>query len=129
MCGASSSQKDIAQQQQQNFSTLSNQAGQVFGSSSQVFKDLTSSFEPVLAAGKDQAGYSAAELSNLQSQAVTQGGIATRNAQQAAGERASAAGGGTTILPNGATMGMAQARSTSARRSPVLCVTQCHTIG
>ena len=63
-------------------------------------------FRTVVAAGPGQSGFTAPELANLQSQAVTQGGIATRNAQQAAGERAAAAGGGTTILPNGATLGM-----------------------
>ena len=78
----------------------------VFGNSSQIFKDLSSSFAPVVAAGPGQGGFTAPELANLQSQAVTQGGIATRNAQQAAGERAAAAGGGTTVLPNGATLGM-----------------------
>ena len=105
-CGASSSQQQIAQQQQQNFQTLQNQSGQIFGNSSQIFKDLNSSFAPIVAAGPGQSGFTAPELANLQSQAVTQGGIATRNAQQAAGERAAAAGGGTTILPNGATLGM-----------------------
>lgn len=104
-CGADSDQKQISQQQQQNFQTLNNQAGQVFGAGSQVFKDLTSSFEPVLAAGEDQSGFSAAQLANLKSQAITNTGVATRNAQQAAGERGSAQGGGTTILPNGAQMG------------------------
>lgn len=101
MCGASSEQKDILQQQQQNFQTLSNQAGQIFGNSSQIFKDLTSSFEPVLAAGADQEGFSAQEKSALQSQAITQSGQAYRNAQQAAGERAAAAGDGNALLPSG----------------------------
>jgi len=105
-CGASSSQKQISQEQQQNFQTLAGQAQQVFGGSSQVFNDLTSSFAPIVAAGPGQSGFTAGELANLQSQAVTQGGIATRNVQQAAGERASAAGGGTTVLPSGATLGM-----------------------
>jgi hypothetical protein len=105
-CGASSSQKEIAGQQQQNFQQLAANAQQVFGSSSQIFNDLTSSFAPIVAAGPGQSGFTAPELANLQSQAVTQGGIATRNAQQAAGERASAAGGGTSVLPNGATLGM-----------------------
>jgi hypothetical protein len=106
MCGASSSQNEIAQQQQQNFQTLQNQAGQVFGQSSQIFNQLNSAFSPILAAGPGQPGYTPAELSNLQSQAVTQGGIATRNAEQAAGERSAAQGGGTAVLPSGATLDM-----------------------
>jgi len=103
LCGASSSQKQIEQQQQQNFSTLSNQAQQVFGDSSQIFKDLTSSFAPIVAAGPGQSGYTAPELAALQSQAVTQTGQAYRNAAQAAGERSAAAGGGNALLPSGTT--------------------------
>jgi hypothetical protein len=106
MCGASSSEKNIGNEQTQNFQTLQNEAGQVFGQSSQIFNQLNSAFSPILAAGPGQPGYTPAELSNLQSQAVTQGGIATRNAEQAAGERSAAQGGGTAVLPSGATLGM-----------------------
>ncbi len=106
MCGASAQQTQIAAEQQANFNQMSNQAAAVFGDTSQVFKELQSSFAPILAAGPGQGGFTAPELANLQSQAVTQGGIATRNAEQAAGERAAAAGGGTTVLPSGAQLGM-----------------------
>src|SRR5579863_778258 len=83
-CGASQSQKQISQAQQQNYNTLMNQAGQVFNQSSQVFNDLQSSFAPIVAAGPGQSGYTPAELANLKSSAITNTGIATRNAQQAA---------------------------------------------
>jgi hypothetical protein len=104
-CGASASQKQISQQQQDNLNTMSQEASQAFGQSSQVFQQLSSAFSPVLAAGPGQSGFTPAELANLKSQAITNTGVATRNAQQAAGERGSAQGGGTTILPNGAQMG------------------------
>jgi hypothetical protein len=103
MCGASSLQKNIGQEQQQNFQQLSNNAQQIFGNSSQIFKDLSSAFEPILAAGPGQSGFGAAELSNLQSRAITESGQAYRNAAQAAGERSAAAGGGNTLLPSGIT--------------------------
>jgi hypothetical protein len=105
MCGASSSEKQISQQQQDNLNTMSNEASQAFGQSSQVFQQLSSAFSPVLAAGPGQSGFTPAELANLKSQAITNTGVATRNAQQAAGERGAAQGGGTTILPSGAQMG------------------------
>ena len=108
MCGASSQQKDIANQQQQNFQQLAGNAQQVFGDSSQIFKDLTSSFAPIVAAGPGQSGYTPAELAALRSSAVTNTGNAYRNASAAAGERGAASGGGTTVLPNGATMGQQQ---------------------
>jgi hypothetical protein len=110
MCGASSDEKNafntektINTQQYNNFKNLSNQAASIFGDSSQIFKDLTSSFEPILAAGPGQNGFTASELSNLQSQAVTQSGQAYRNAAQAAGERSAASGGGNALLPSGTT--------------------------
>jgi hypothetical protein len=105
MCGASSSQKSISQEQQTNYNTLMDQAGQVFNSSSKVFNDLQSSFSPIVAAGPGQSGFTPAELANLRSSAITNTGVATRNAQQAAGERAAAQGGGTTVLPSGAILG------------------------
>jgi hypothetical protein len=104
-CGASASQNSISQEQQTNYNTLMNQAGQVFNNSSQVFNDLQSSFAPIVAAGPGQPGYTPAELANLKSQAITNTGVATRNAEQAAGERSAAQGGGTTTLPSGAQLG------------------------
>lgn len=104
-CGASVQQQQIAAEQQANFNQMTQQAAAVFGDTSKVFGELQSSFAPILAAGPGQQGFTAPELASMRSQAVTQGGIATRNAQQAAGERAAAAGGGTTVLPSGAAMG------------------------
>ena len=102
-CGASSDQKQIAQEQKQNFQMMSDQAQTVFGSSSKIFGDLTSAFEPILAAGPDQSGYSAQELSALRSSAITNTGNAYRNAATAAGERIAASGGGNAVLPSGTT--------------------------
>lgn len=102
-CGASQSEKSIASQQQQNFQQFSNEAGQVFGNSSQIFKDLTSSFEPVLAAGPGQSGFTPQELAALNSQAITTSGAQYRNAATAAGERIAASGGGNAVLPSGTT--------------------------
>ncbi len=108
MCGPSrdeknafNTQKDVMAGQAANFKSLSDQAQQIFGSSSQIFKDLTSAFEPILAAGPGQEGYTAAQKANLNSQAITQTGQQYRNAAAAAGERAAAAGGGNALLPSG----------------------------
>ena len=101
MCGASSSENNIAKEQQQNFQTMAGEASQVFGNSSQIFNDLTSAFQPVLNAGPGQSGYPPAELAGLRSQAITNSGTQYRNAAQAAGERSDAAGGGNVLLPSG----------------------------
>lgn len=93
-CGASSAQT-AAQTSQASFANQTQQqAQQVFGNDSSVFNDLTNTFAPTLAAGPNQQGYSAAQLSNLNSQAITDTGQAYKNAKYAVGESEAAQGGG-----------------------------------
>ena len=80
---------------------LTSQAQSIFGDSSQIFNQLTSSFSPILAAGPGQEGYTAAQKAGLESAAITTTGQAYKSAQQAAGERIAAAGGGNVVLPSG----------------------------
>ena len=103
-CGASSQEKNIASEQNQNFQNLTSQAQSIFGSDSQIFNQLNSAFSPILAAGPGQSGFTPAQLATMNSQAITQTGQQFRNADQAAGERSSAAGGGTFIAPSGAAL-------------------------
>lgn len=104
-CGASSTQQQLQQQQTANYGQMAAQSSKIFGNASTIFQNITSAFNPILAAGPGQSGFTPAELANLQSSAITQTGQAYRNASQAAGERAGAAGGGTFIAPSGAAMG------------------------
>ena len=99
MCGgASSAQKNLEKVQAQYYQTLINQATTEFGQASQIFKDLTSTFEPILSAGPSQTGYSTAELNNLNSIAATGQGQAYSTAEQAVNRQLAASGAG---LPNG----------------------------
>lgn len=93
-CGASDSQTAAQTAQASFFTTATTQAAQAFGAGSQVFNQLQSTFAPTVAAGPNQQGFSPAELSNLNSETITQGGVAARNAEQAAGEQIAAQGGG-----------------------------------
>jgi len=93
-CGATQGQKDVANQQLSAYQALQQQGQAVFGDSSSVFNDLRNSLGPIVAAGPGQEGFSPAEKSALQSQAITQTGQAYRNAKQAAGEAMAAQGGG-----------------------------------
>lgn len=93
-CGASAGQTQAEQAQTTLTNQIMQQGQQVFGNSSQVFSDLTSSLAPTVAAGPNQQGFSQAELANLNSQAVTNSGVAYRNAAQAVGEAQSAQNGG-----------------------------------
>lgn len=94
LCGATAAQNQAQQAQATFYTQATQQASQVFGAGSQVFQQLQSTFAPTVAAGPSQQGFSPAELANQNSQAITNNGIATRNAQQAAGESIAAAGGG-----------------------------------
>lgn len=104
-CGASSGQKAVAQSQTNLMNTLSSQAKSEFGDASSVFSDLTNTFAPIVAAGPDQQGFSAPELSALKSDAITNTGQAYRNASQAVKENNAAVGGGNMALPGGAEIG------------------------
>ena len=103
-CGASSQEKNIASEQNQNFQNLTSQAQSIFGSDSQIFNQLNSAFSPILAAGPGQSGFTPAQLATMNSQAITQTGQQFRHAAQAAGERSAAIGGGQEILPSGAAL-------------------------
>lgn len=93
-CGATQGQKDVANQQLSAYQALQQQGQAVFGDSSSLFNDLRNSLAPIVAAGPGQEGFSPAEKSALQSQAITNTGNAYRNAKQAAGEAMAAQGGG-----------------------------------
>src|SRR5262249_29860416 len=104
-CGATSEQKSIQQQQSDLFSTLKQQSQLEFGNASKVFADLYDTFSPIVAAGPNQMGFSEPELANLNSSAITNTGIATRNALQAAKQASAAVGGGNLALPSGSDIG------------------------
>jgi hypothetical protein len=104
-CGATAGQNQVGNQQMSFYSQLQNQAGSVFGQDSAVFNDLMSTFAPTVAAGPNQQGFSPQELSNLNSEAITQTGQAYKNAKEAVGNSEAAQGGGTSSLPSGANVG------------------------
>lgn len=93
-CGATDAQNAAQAAQASAYTQMTQQAAQVFGDSSAVFKQLQATFTPTIAAGPNQEGFSPAEVSALKSQAITQSGNAYRNAKQAVGESIAAEGGG-----------------------------------
>jgi len=105
-CGATPGQQQLATQQTSAYTTLTNQASSQFGQASGVFNDLVSSFAPIVAAGPNQQGFSPAEVSAMNSQAITNTGQGYRNAKAAVGNAESAVGGGNTgDTSGGATVG------------------------
>lgn len=104
-CGASSQQTAIGDAQTSAYKTMTNQAQQVFGNSSQVFTDLTNSFAPTVAAGPDQEGFSPTEKAALNSQAITSTGQAYKNAKSAVGNAQAGLNGGNAQTSGGSTVG------------------------
>lgn len=95
-CGATAAQTNLQNAQTSAYTTMTQQAQQVFGQDSTVFNDLQASFAPIVAAGPNQQGFSAAENANLNSEAITETGQAYKNARQAVGEQQASQGGGNT---------------------------------
>lgn len=105
-CGATPGQQQLATEQTSSFNTLMQQAQTQFGNASGVFNDLVSSFSPIVAAGPNQQGFSPAEVSAMNSQAITSTGQAYRNEKAAVGNAESAFGGGNNSdTSGGATVG------------------------
>jgi hypothetical protein len=104
-CGATADQVADEKAQQSLMHTMADQAKQEFGSSSSVFQDLYNTFAPTVAAGPNQAGFSAPEKAALDSGAITNTGQAYRNASTAVKEANAAVGGGNIALPSGAEVG------------------------
>ncbi len=102
MCGSTDQQSDIAGEQQAFYKQLQSQYQQEYGNFSGILAKLQSTFEPILAAGPNQEGFSAAEKTNLETQATTKTAGNYDKALQAANEGMNAEGGGDTFAPSGA---------------------------
>ena len=102
MCGASDQSKDTFAQQEAFFKELRSEYKTRFGEDEALLSKLTASFEPILAKGINQEGFSQAELDNLNSQAVTGTGQNYAKAAAALGAQQGAEGGGTAYIPSGA---------------------------
>ena len=100
-CGASSQQTSVEASQQRFMNQMMSQASTVFGNASSVFNSLVNTFTPTIQAGPNQQGFSPAELSAMNSQAITGAGQAYKNAKAAVGNEEAAVGGGNVTLPSG----------------------------
>jgi hypothetical protein len=107
-CGATNAQNEQEQATTQAYQTAVNQAQQVFGASSTAFNDLVKSYQPIVAAGPSQLGFSQQELAADNSQAITQTGIEAKNEKAALGNSEATqvgTGGQGPVGPGGATVG------------------------
>ena len=103
MCGGASNQQVMLEREQAGFyDSLRQEYQQVFGEHQAILGKLTSAFEPILAAGPNQEGFSAPEKQALNTQADEGVGNNYANAAKAVNASIAAEGGGNEFLPSGA---------------------------
>lgn len=101
MCGPSEAEKNLANEQAQFTQTLQSDYAQTFANNQEILSTLNSVLQPIVTAGPGQQGYSAGELSALNSQAINSNAQVAQQTTQAVNAQENAAGGGRTFLPSG----------------------------
>lgn len=114
MCGATQQQQDITDEQQQFYQQLASEYSTIFGQSQAITGALTSAFQPILAAGPSQQGFSAQELQDLSTKNTE--GVATdyAQAQRATAQALASRGGGNTFLPSSVSQNLLAANANAA---------------
>lgn len=114
MCGATQQQQDITDEQQQFYQNLASEYSTIFGQSQAITGALTSAFQPILAAGPSQQGFSAQEAQDLATKNTE--GVATdyAQAQRATAQALASRGGGDTFLPSSVSQNLLSANANAA---------------
>lgn len=110
--GASSTENQISQSQQQLYNTMSSNYSTQFAGQSAILKSLTDSAQPILNAGINQFGYSAPEEAALRTQSSEGTAAGYKMANQATKEGLAAVGGGNAYLPSGVKAGIQASNAT-----------------
>jgi hypothetical protein len=101
MCGgASQQQNQISDEEKQFYETLTQQYSTVFAQNQAITGALTQAFQPILAAGPSQTGFSPSETNALQTQNTENVATDYAQAQKATADVLAARGGGNTFLPS-----------------------------
>lgn len=114
MCGPSDQQKQLASQQMTLSSQLASNYSQQFGQQSEVLNNLQNILTPIAEAGPDQQGFGSNELAALNTQSTE--GVAGNyaKASQALNNNLAARGGGSEVLPSGASAALKGSLAASA---------------
>jgi hypothetical protein len=100
MCGSTGEQQNLEQQQAQMYKTLNQNYSTAFAQNQNILNSLTSTFQPILARGPYQTGYSPAQVTGLNTAASETIAQQYGAAQQAAARALAAQGGGDQLLPS-----------------------------
>jgi hypothetical protein len=99
---ASSAETNLQQQQSEFYTTLTNNYKQQFANQSAILGSLTTAFQPILAAGINQYGFSPTEDASLRTSASDTIAQTQAGAQTALNNQLAARGGGNSVIPSGA---------------------------
>ena len=115
MCGSNSQQQQISDAQQQMYQTLNSSYQTAFGQSQAITNALTAQFQPILAAGPGQQGFSAGESQTLNTSAAENIAQNYAAAQKATAQVLAARGGGNTPMPDSTSANLIAQNATSPR--------------
>jgi len=99
--GSDAAQNNLANQQSQFYSTLSNDYNTQFQNQGNILSSLNNALSPTVAAGPNQFGYSPAQVNALNSTAIQGTAQSYNQAQKALQNQEAAQGGGNMQLPSG----------------------------
>lgn len=106
MCGPSGGQTALSQEQADFYKELQGSYATEFAGQSAILSSLNAAFTPILNAGPNQQGFSAAENATLNTQAMNTTSRNYQNAARAVGSQLAARGGGNAYLPSGVNAGI-----------------------
>ena len=115
MCGGpTAAQTQLQDEQAAFYRQAIQESSQTYGEDQQLLAQVQAIYDPILAKGPNQEGFSAEELANLNAQAVE--GTATNysSAAKAVNEKMAAEGGGDIAIPSGGQLQLQQEVANSA---------------
>jgi hypothetical protein len=101
MSGPSSTQLQLQQEQVSFYQQATEESEATFGEQQDLLKQMEAVYDPILAKGPTQPGFSGAEDEALNAQATQGTATAYSQAARAVGEQTAAEGGGNNPLPSG----------------------------
>ena len=115
MCGgATQAQQDLQEEQSAYYKEATAEAEATYAEDQELLQSVKSIYDPILAKGPNQEGYSSEELANLNAQAVEGTAKNYASAAKAVNEKMAAEGGGDIALPSGAQLQLQQEVANSA---------------
>ena len=102
MGGAPQGQQELATAQSNFYNQLTSEYSTMYGENQNILNTLTTSLQPIVAAGPNQTGFSPAETSAMRSEATDLTAEGYRSASTALNTKLAGEGGGNAFIPSGA---------------------------